>query len=278
MSQINRESFAAKEIMTPYVVLLDDKARLKDIINLLDKHKISAVFIHNKDDKDYYIVTKTDIINYLNNGGMNNINLGEISIKTIMKGPIELIDAKTPIDKIIRFLIDNNYKRTLISENGKAIGVVSTKDIMKFNNTYFKPAKPQILLFMDNFNSTFIAKHIYKENLEDDISPDLIDIYGGALTSISIITNHIIKKSGAMRQLIKDRRSIILEKYKGITGILISDYNSLDLKQKLYLATREFYRKHEEIIENSHNQETGISLELEINSVVPIFKEENDRL
>ncbi len=278
MNQINRESYVAKEIMTPYVVLLDDKAKLRDIITLLDKHKISAVFIHNKDDIDYYIVTKTDIINYLNNGGLNEINLGEMSIKTIMKGPIELIDAKTPIDKIIRFLIDNNYKRTLISENGKAIGVVSTKDIMKFNNTYFKPAKPQILLFMDNFNSTFIAKHIYKENLEDDISPDLIDIYGGALTSISIITNHIIKKSGTMRQLIKDRRSIILEKYKGITGILISDYNSLDLKQKLYLATRKFYRKHEEIIENSHNQETGISLELEINSVVPIFKEENDKL
>ena len=270
---MDEKSTVAKEIMTQYIITLDKSAKLKEIISLLDKHKISAIFIHNKDEVDYYIVTKTDIIQFLNRGGMENNNLREVPINEIMKGPIELIDAKTPIDKVIRSLIENNYKRALISENGKAVGVVSTKDIMKFNNTYFKPAKPQILLFMDNFNSTFIAKYIYEENLKDDVSQDLIDIYGGALTSISIITNHIIKKSGAIRQLIKDRRSIILEQYRGITGILISDYNSLDLKRKLQIATKQFYQEHSEIINNSQKHESGICFELDIDSVVSIFKE-----
>ena len=271
---MGEESTVAKEIMTPYIIIIEKDAKLKDAIELLDKHKISAVFINDDIEKDYYIITKTDIIQFLNSGGMFRNDIADVPIKEIMKGPVELLDVNTPIDKLIRFLTENNYKRALISEDGKAVGVVSTKDIMKFNNTYFKPAKPQILLFMDNFNSTLIAKYIYEENLKDDVSKDLIDIYGGALTSISIITNHIIKQSGSMRQLIKDRRSIILEKYKGITGILISDYNSIDLKRKLQIATKKFYQKHSRIIDNSHKQNSGICVELDINPVISIFKEE----
>ncbi len=268
------ESTVAKEIMTPHVIMLDKNSKLKDAIELLDIHKISAIFIYNEKQNEYYIITKTDIIQFLNEGGLYKEDMAEILIKDIMKGPVELIDVKTPIDKIIRFLTENNYKRVLISENRKAVGVVSTKDIMKFNNTYFKPAKPQILLFMDNFNSTFIAKHIYEENIEDGISKDLIDIYGGALTSISIITNHIIKESGTMRQMIKDRRSILLEPYKGITGILISDYNSIELKRKLQVATKKFYQKHKKVIDASHNQDSGISIELDINPAISIFNDE----
>lgn len=274
MTKMGEESTVAKEIMTPYIIIIEKDAKLKDAIELLDKHKISAVFINDDIEKDYYIITKTDIIQFLNSGGMFRNDIADVPIKEIMKGPVELLDVNTPIDKLIRFLTENNYKRALISEDGKAVGVVSTKDIMKFNNTYFKPAKPQILLFMDNFNSTLIAKYIYEENLKDDVSKDLIDIYGGALTSISIITNHIIKQSGSMRQLIKDRRSIILEKYKGITGILISDYNSIDLKRKLQIATKKFYQKHSRIIDNSHKQNSGICVELDINPVISVFKEE----
>ena len=102
---------------------------------------------------------------------------------------------------------------------------------------------------------------------------NLIDIYGGALTSISIITNHIIKQSGTMRQLLKDRRSILFEQYKGITGILISDYNSIELKHKLQIATNKFYQQHAEIIDRCQKQQCGISIELDIRLIIPIFRE-----
>ncbi len=272
----NESSAIAEQIMTPYVVMLDTTATFKDVVEKMQKHNISAVFIEDTIESEYFIITKTDVINFLNSGAMGEQNLSEISVKKIMQGPTSLIDVNTPIDKVIRFMIEHNFKRVLIGRDNKPVGVVSTKDIMQWNNTYFKPSKPQILLFMDNINSIFIAKHIYEENIGEDVEDELIDAYGGAITSISVIIDEILKKSGTMRQLLKDKRSILFEPYKGITGILISDYNSIELRRKLQIATKKFYEIHAKTIDASHKEEKGINVNLDVDPIVPIFKEEQN--
>jgi len=273
MEESNENSAVAGEIMTPHVIMLEIDSTFKDAIKYLYENDISAVFIEDPSKDEYFIITKTDIINFLNDRGLKEHNLSDISVKEIMKGPTTMLDIDTPIDTIIRFMIEHNYKRVLISKDNKPAGVVSTRDIMKWNNTYFKPAKPQILLFMDDINSTFIARHIYQENIGDDVQQELIDIYGGAISSISAITDEVIKSSGTMRQLLKDKRSILFEPYKGITGILISDYNSIELRRKLQIATKKFYDTHSNIIDSKHKEEEGVNKDLTIDPVVPIFKE-----
>ncbi len=276
MEEYNENSAVAGEIMTPHVIMLDTNSTFKDVIKSLDENDISAVFIEDPSKDEYFIITKTDIINFLNDRGMGEHNLANISVKKIMKGPTTMLDIDTPIDSIIRFMSEHNYKRVLISKDNKPVGVVSTRDIMKWNNTYFKPAKPQILLFMDNINSTFIAKHIYEENIGDDVQQELIDIYGGAISTISAITDEVIKSSGTMRQLLKDKRSILFEPYKGITGILISDYNSIELRRKLKIATEKLYEMNSNLIDNKHKKKMGVNVNLDINSLVPIFEKDKD--
>lgn len=276
MEEYNENSAVAGEIMTPHVIMLDTNSTFKDVIKSLDENDISAVFIEDTSKDEYFIITKTDIINFLNDRGMGEHNLANISVKKIMKGPTTMLDIDTPIDSIIRFMSEHNYKRVLISKDNKPAGVVSTRDIMKWNNTYFKPAKPQILLFMDNINSTFIAKHIYEENIGDDVQQELIDIYGGAISTISAITDEVIKSSGTMRQLLKEKRSILFEPYKGITGILISDYNSIELRRKLKIATEKLYEMNSNLIDNKHKKKMGVNVNLDINSLVPIFEKDKD--
>lgn len=272
MEESNENSAVAGEIMTPHVIMLEIDSTFKDAIKYLYENDISAVFIEDPSKDEYFIITKTDIINFLNDRGLKEHNLSDISVKEIMKGPTTMLDIDTPIDTIIRFMIEHNYKRVLISKDNKPAGVVSTRDIMKWNNTYFKPAKPQILLFMDDINSTFIARHIYQENIGDDVQQELIDIYGGAISSISAITDEVIKSSGTMRQLLKDKRSILFEPYKGITGILISDYNSIELRRKLKIATEKFYETYSNMIDEKHNKEMGVNVILDIGSLVRIFE------
>ena len=274
MEDFNGSSATVGEIMTPYVIMLKRDAKFKELVDKLQKHNISAVFIEDTVKNEYFIVTKTDVINFLNSGGMNEQNLAEVPVKKLVQGPTELIDIDKPIDTVIRFMIEHGFKRVLIGKDNKPVGVVSTKDIMLWNNTYFKPSKPQILLIMDNINSIFIAKHIFKENLDDYVHNGLIDVYGGALTSISALTDKVIKPSGPMRQLLKDKRSILFEPYKGITGVLISDYNSIDLRRKLKIATKKFYELHSKIINSKHNKQKGINKILNIEPVVPIFEED----
>ncbi|TXT58445.1 MAG: hypothetical protein BAJALOKI1v1_1650006 [Promethearchaeota archaeon] len=268
-SDVNLAS--AKEIMTPYVIELTTAAIFGDVIQILDENKITAVFIRDLETEDYYIVSQKDIIRFLNKGGLNRNNLSQTSVEEIMKGPIQKIDAETSIDKIIRFMAKKNYKRVLISDDNKAIGVISTRDIMKWNDTYFKPAKPQILLFTDNLSSNLIGKHVFQENIEDEVQDQLIDIYGGALSSISIITNELIKKSGKMVHLEKDKRAVLFESAERITGILISDYNSLDLRRKLRKATNLFCEIYRDVIEHSIRNETGITITCDLSKIVELF-------
>ena len=274
MKEIDVNSAVAGEIMTPYVVMLNIDASFQDLINTLHNHNISAVFIHDNDKNEYFIISQTDIINFLENGGMFKQNIANIKVTELMQGPIELLDVSTTVDKIIRFMSKNNYKRVLISKDGKAAGVISTRDIMKWNDTYFKPARPQILIFLDNLSSNFIAKHIFLHNINEiDIQHELIDLYGGAIHAISAMTNEIFKRSGDMSQLVKDKRSILFEPYQNITGILICDYNSIELRRKLQHATQQFFEINSRIITNAKEKKRGIVTTLKIDSVIPIFKE-----
>jgi len=266
------QSAIAGEIMTPYVIMLEINAIFEDIIKVLKRNRISAVFICDEIKNEYYVVSETDIIDFLDRGGMYKENIAKIQAAEIMNGPIQLLDVETPIDKVIRFMAERKYKRVLISKKGKAAGVISTRDIMKWNNTYFKPAKPQILLFMDNKASTFIARHIFEENIEDDIKRELIDLYGGALNTISIMFDELIKGSGKISQFSKERRSVLFEPYQNITGILICDYNSIDLKRKLRNATKKFFESHSKLLKQANSKNLAIYTCLDINPVIPIFK------
>ena len=131
----------------------------------------------------------------------------------------------------------------------QAVGVITTRNIFKWNNIYFKPSKPQVLLFMDNLTSNSIGKHIFHENIDEEIQKGLIDLFGGALQSVSMMTEEIISKSGELKHLVKDKRSILFEPYHNITGVLICDYNSINLRHKLEEATLKFADMHPEIIQ-----------------------------
>ncbi|MBN1801584.1 MAG: CBS domain-containing protein [Candidatus Lokiarchaeota archaeon] len=271
MQALDARSAVASEIMTPYVIMLDIDATFEDAINILHDKKISAVFLHDKGNDHYYVLSHSDVISYLKVKGMFKSNLADKPVIELMKGPIKMLDEDTPIDTVIRFLTKNNYKRTLISKNGKPVGVISTKDVLIWNNTYFKQAKPQIFLFICNLSSNVIARYFFEHNIEDEVKHDLIDLLAGALSSISLITDEVIKKSGKISQLMGERRSVLFEPYKNITGILICDYNSIELRRKLQIATLKFYKFHENYLKVAQEYNKGISLTLDIKPVISIF-------
>ena len=272
MTEFDVNSAIAGEIMTPYVIMLKTDSVLEEVMETLSKNKISAVFIYDDSNNEYYIISKTGIVDFLNSGGLHRENLANVLVSEIMQGPIGMLDIETPVDNIIRFMTEHNYKRVLISKEGKVKGVVSTRDIMKWNNTYFKPSKPQILLFMDNKSSNFIARHIFEEHIEYDLKRDLLDLYGGALSTISFMTDEVIEGSGKMSHLIKEKRCVLFEPYENITGILICDYNNIELRHKLRKATEKFYNTHTNIFQKAAEHNISLHDVFEISSIILIFK------
>lgn len=270
MENLDIDSASAGEIMTPHVIMLESTASFRKAIELLYEKDISAVFIEDPDDKNYYILSHNSIINYLAKNKLDHREMEDIFVKEIMEGPIYPIDINNTVDQIIWFMMRHNYKRVLVVDDGEPTGVISTRDIMKWNDTYFKPAKPQVLLIMDNNSGNFVARHIFEENIEDEFESNLIDLYGGAIQSVSFITDEIMAHSGPIVHLEKNNRSVLFEPYYEITGVLICDYNSIRLRRKLIEATHEFYKIYKDIIKLEKNS-NGICRFLDIQPVLNIF-------
>ena len=70
---------------------------------------------------------------------------------------------------------EKGYKRVLVGRSGTPTGILSTRDILAWNNSYFKPAKPFILMIMDNDTSIILGKHVFKENFPHKLNNELIE-------------------------------------------------------------------------------------------------------
>jgi hypothetical protein len=195
-----------------------------------------------------------------------------------MIGPVDMLEQDTPLDLVIRFMVERQYKRVLISRDGKPVGIVSQRDVMKWGDKYFKVAQPQVLLFMENKSSIFVGSHIFQENLNlnNSVDKDLIEMYGGALTSITTITDEVLHQPGKILRLERDNRTILFEPWHEITGILICDGNSIELRRRLHQATEQFYAKYRPLFESSNYvynlNEFNIELILSFFSKKKLFK------
>ena len=264
----------AKEIMTKHVIALPKTASLQELINTMALKSISCVIIHNPNEKDYYIVSHTDILLYLSEHGLNAPNITNIPVSKIMKGPIELIDENCTMDEIIRIMTEKGYKRLIIGNRAEgAKGIVSTRDILGWNNQYFpSDAKPLIALVIEPNSSIVIAKHYFNDYIQKaNINMGLVELYGGALKAISAMTDEVLNEETKMRRLVKDKYTIIFEPRELFLGILICDRNSLFLRRRLAQFC-DFFQLHYEKELKDDKMKKGIIQEFDITWFVNIIR------
>ena len=74
------------------------------------------------------IVSEADIVRKV-------IAVGEnaevIQVEKIMSSPLISVDVKTPIYKIYRTMTEHHIRHLVITENGKMVGFVSVKDLLR---------------------------------------------------------------------------------------------------------------------------------------------------
>ncbi len=269
IDHINRAT--AKDIMTPYVIQATSSATLVDIIKIMSDKQIATIFIEDIFSNKYYLVSHTEIINFLANGGINKKNLPDTSISSIMEGPIEMVDENTPIDLIIHKMQEKNSRRELISRNNIPIGVISQKDILVWNERYFKPAKPEALIIFDAKSSLPLIKHVFNSDKHKELDFNLLDMYGGALSSISHITDELFRQNGKLDEITRNNKAILIESTLNITAILIADHKSINLKHKLFRATKIF--EHGFLSIKSRNRPWSKEM-FDMAPIIKLFKED----
>ncbi|UYP48578.1 hypothetical protein NEF87_004863 [Candidatus Lokiarchaeum ossiferum] len=283
IKQIESYSYglSVEEIAHVGVHLVEKNERLINVLKIMDTKQISAVVVEDINNlTEYYIISHTDIIRFLVKqrnhldfygllaGGKNLLH--DTRAKEIMRGPIDIMRMGTPIDELIGKLQQTGFKRAILGNvKRQPIGVISTKDLIEWNSILLPPGTPYLVCVMEIDTGLVLGRHF----LQEDVTAGFVTILGGSLSAISILTNEILKQSGNIRLIEKDRFVIMLETHGTLTAFVVADRSSITLRRKLQNFLRNFRHKYaKEIIKRQESNGFAPVSVFNIRELAEIFR------
>lgn len=138
----------AIDIMTPKVVSVSPDTEVRDIAQLLLKHRISAVPVVDAQDRVVGIVSEGDLMRRLkddsgkDHGGWLSLfsagkNAGEYvkahgrKAQEVMTTDPLTVEENTPLHSIARLLEKHHIKRVPVLREGKLVGIVSRANLLQ---------------------------------------------------------------------------------------------------------------------------------------------------
>jgi len=116
----------ANDVMTKVVVTVKPEILLKDAIRVLVGKGISGVPVVDDSGKVVGMLSESDIVNYMFSG-----NISTAVVSEAMSSNITSIPSNTDLDKVALLISEKKFRRVPIIENGKLIGIISRRDIIR---------------------------------------------------------------------------------------------------------------------------------------------------
>ncbi len=243
MDNTSEYPLLAENIAHKGVYLVEKNDSVIEVLEIMDNRKISAVVVENIDDLSYYFISHSDIVHYLVENQHHMQEIRDIKCHAVMRGPVKIIPKSTPIDKVIVLMHKTGYKRVVVgNDQGQPIGIVSTHDIITWNNELFPLGVPILLCIMEKDSGLIIAQTLFKQS----ISNDLIDLLGGSLFAISSITSEVLAHKANLKLIEGEYYDLMLETDQNITAVLVVTNSSIDFRRKLQIFLRNFITRYKD--------------------------------
>jgi CBS domain-containing protein len=116
----------AKDVMTKEVITIAPETGLEETIARLVNNKISGMPVCDKEGKVVGMISEKDVLNFIFSGNIKNTTVKEAMSTHIISFPP---DAE--LDKIALVMGEKQIRRVPILENGRLVGIVSRRSIIK---------------------------------------------------------------------------------------------------------------------------------------------------
>ena len=117
----------AKEVMTKDVMSIKPSTSVIEAIDLLLENKISGLPVVDDDNNLIGIISEKDLLHIL---FRENMNVKE-TIDKHMSKKVSAFDEDDKVTDICEFFLDSSFSRAPIVTNGKLVGIISRRDILK---------------------------------------------------------------------------------------------------------------------------------------------------
>lgn len=116
----------AKDIMTVGVITAKPETTIKDAIKLLVEIQISGLMVLDDNNDIVGVVTEKDLL-----VAYDFLGTTQSVIKDFICTDIISVTPDTPMQEISKILVQKNIKRVPVIEEGKLLGVVSRRDVLR---------------------------------------------------------------------------------------------------------------------------------------------------
>jgi CBS domain-containing protein len=117
--------------MTTNLITFKPNQSVEEVIDSLIKNRISGCPVVNDNNELIGIISEGDCIKQISESRYYNMPLSDSSVEKHMISNVETIDGNMNIFDAANKFLESKRRRFPIVENGKLIGQISQKDILK---------------------------------------------------------------------------------------------------------------------------------------------------
>lgn len=150
---MTQSALQARDLMTPHAVTIDGHARLREALNLMQSHKITALPVIDNQRRPIGVLSQTDIMRHLYEnpeyslievdyfeedfpeGGLMRFDPSEnqdLAVIDIMTPMIFSFGPDTPLKTVVEEMLNRKVHRIfVIDDEGALAGVISSLDLVR---------------------------------------------------------------------------------------------------------------------------------------------------
>ena len=121
--------FCAKDVMSRKMITVKEHTGIKEAIRLLVEHNITGLPVVSEDMRLLGIVTEKDVLRALYE---TSSGIARRRVADMMTSEISSFDENDDLMKVFESLMASNFRRVTVLSEGKLVGVISRRDMIKF--------------------------------------------------------------------------------------------------------------------------------------------------
>jgi len=130
-AKINGTPIKVSDYMTTNLVTFKADQTIENVIDTLIKHRISGGPVVNDKNELVGIISETDCIKQISDSRYYNMPMNQDNIEKYMAKNVDTIDGNMNVFDAATKFINSKRRRFPIVKNGKLVGQISQKDILK---------------------------------------------------------------------------------------------------------------------------------------------------
>ena len=124
-------AFTVNDFMTRDLITFRPEQKVEDVIQTLIKYRISGGPVVNDTNELIGVISEGDCLKQISDSRYYNMPMEQHTVENRMIRNVETIDGNMNVFDAANKFLDSKIRRFPIVENGKLVGQISQKDILK---------------------------------------------------------------------------------------------------------------------------------------------------